>query len=101
MKTCILSGNFALDTIVTRNYPNGFVVGKSNKFTETIVAETVGNTCGYAACKQDNGWKLVKVTQFPMPEYTVIGEGFSSAEEAMKSIGIDDSEKYLTKGMKR
>ena len=38
MKTCLLSGNFALDTIVTRNYPNGFIVGKSNKFTETKVA---------------------------------------------------------------
>ena len=50
---------------------------------------------GYVACKQDNGWKLVKVTQFPMPEYSVIGDGFSSAEEAMKSIGIEDSEKYL------
>lgn len=52
---------------------------------------------GYAACKQDNGWKLVKVTQFPMPEYTVIGKGFASAEEAMKSIGIDDCDKYLCK----
>lgn len=50
MKTCILSGNIALDTIVTRDYPNGFVVGKSNKFTETIVTETVGNTCGNVAC---------------------------------------------------
>lgn len=50
MKTCVLSGNFALDTIVTRDYPNGFVVGKSNKFTETIVTETVGNTCGNVAC---------------------------------------------------
>lgn len=50
---------------------------------------------GYVACKQDNGWKLVKVTQFPIPEYSVIGDGFSSAEEAMKSIGIEDSEKYL------
>ncbi len=50
MKTCLLSGNFALDTIVTRDYPNGFVVGKSNKFTENIVAETVGNTCGNVAC---------------------------------------------------
>ena len=49
-KTCILSGNFALDTIVTRDYPNGFIVGKSNKFTETIVTETVGNTCGNVAC---------------------------------------------------
>jgi hypothetical protein len=52
---------------------------------------------GYAACEQENGWKLVKVTQFPMPEYTIIGEGFSSAEEAMKSIGVDDCDKYLCK----
>jgi hypothetical protein len=51
---------------------------------------------GYAACKQRNGWKLVKVTQFPMLNYEVVGEGFSSAEEAMKSIGINDSERYIT-----
>ena len=49
-KTCLLSGNFALDTIVTREYPNGFVVGRANKFTETIVTECVGNTCGNVAC---------------------------------------------------
>ena len=55
------------------------------------------NNYGYAACKQDNGWKLVKVTQFPMPEYTVIGKGFASAEEAMKSIGMDDCDKYHCK----
>jgi sugar/nucleoside kinase (ribokinase family) len=48
-KKCLLSGNFALDTIVTRDYPNGFIVGKTNKFTETIVAECVGNTCGNVA----------------------------------------------------
>ena len=45
-KTCLLSGNFALDTIVTREYPNGFVIGKANKFIETVVTECVGNTCG-------------------------------------------------------
>lgn len=50
MKTCLLSGNFALDTIVIRDYPNGFEIGKSNKFTETVVAECVGNTCGNVAC---------------------------------------------------
>lgn len=50
MKTCLLSGNFALDTIVTRDYPNGFEVGKNNKFIETVVAECVGNTCGNVAC---------------------------------------------------
>lgn len=48
-KSCLLSGNFALDTIVTRDYPNGFVVGKTNKFTETVVTECVGNTCGNVA----------------------------------------------------
>lgn len=50
---------------------------------------------GYAACKRDGKWKLVKVTQFPGPNYEVIGDGFSSAEDAMKSIGIDDCGKYL------
>ena len=54
---------------------------------------------GYVACKQDNGWKLVKITQFPMPEYTVVGEGFASADEAMKSIGIDDCDEYLCKNL--
>ena len=48
-KTCLLSGNFALDTIVTREYPNGFVVGKANKYIEKVVAECVGNTCGNVA----------------------------------------------------
>ena len=55
---------------------------------------------GYAACEINGMWKLIKVTQFPDPGYTVVGEGFSSAEEAMKFIGIDDCTKYLCKGMK-
>ena len=57
------------------------------------------NDYGYAACKQGDGWKLVKVTQFPKPEYAIVGEGFSSADDAMKSIGIEDSDKYLCKGI--
>lgn len=48
-KTCLLSGNFALDTIVTREYPNGFVIRKANKFIETVATECVGNTCGNVA----------------------------------------------------
>ena len=51
----------------------------------------------YVVCKQYNGWKLVKVTQFPKPNYEVIREGFSSVEEAMRSIGVDDCDKYLCK----
>ena len=50
MKTCLLSGNFALDTIVVREYPKGFVNGRRNAFTETVVEECVGNTCGNVAC---------------------------------------------------
>ena len=57
------------------------------------------NDYGYVACNQDDGWKLVKVTQFPKPEYAIVGEGFSSAEDAMKSIGIEDSDKHLCKGI--
>ena len=49
-KTCLLGGNFALDIIVKREYPNGFLLGKNNKFIEAIVTECVGNTCGNVAC---------------------------------------------------
>ena len=50
MKTCLLSGNFALDTIVVREYPKGFVNGSRNAFVEKVVEECVGNTCGNVAC---------------------------------------------------
>ena len=53
---------------------------------------------GFVTCKQDNGWKLVRITQFPTCSYTVLGEGFSSSEEAMESIGVYDCEKYLREG---
>ena len=68
-KTCLLSGNFALDTIVTRDYPNGFVVGKANKFTETIVTETVGNTCGNVACiLADRGVQTFPIAHLDLSE---------------------------------
>ena len=51
------------------------------------------NDYGYVACKQRNGWKLIKVIQFPTLSYEVIGVGFTSAEDAMKSIGIDVNKK--------
>ena len=51
----------------------------------------------YAACKHNDTWKLVKITQFPKPKYDVVGNGFSTAEEAMRFVGINDSERYLHK----
>ena len=76
-KTCLLSGNFALDTIVTRDYPNGFVIGKSNKFTETIVAETVGNTCGNVACML----AYLGVQTFPIAHLDLSEQGLKIKED--------------------
>ena len=83
-KTCLLSGNFALDTIVTRDYPNGFVVGKSNKFTETIVAETVGNTCGNVACML----AYLGVQTFPIAHLDLSEQGLKIKED-LQQYGAD------------
>ena len=39
-KKCLLSGNFALDTIVTRDYPNGFIVGDFGACVKSLSAST-------------------------------------------------------------
>lgn len=44
------AGNYCLDTIVKREYPEGFVVGKRNKFLETIVTEEIGSNPGNVLC---------------------------------------------------
>lgn len=45
-KICICAGKIALDIIIKRSYPEGFEIGKRNKFKEEIYKECVGNTCG-------------------------------------------------------
>ena len=46
-KTCMGTGNYSLDIILKREYPNGFVVGKrNNKFEEKLLKMEIGNTCG-------------------------------------------------------
>ena len=84
MKTCLLSGNFALDTIVTRDYPNGFVIGKSNKYTETIVTETVGNTCGNVACMLAH----LGVQTFPIAHLDLSEQGHKIKED-LQRYGAD------------
>lgn len=51
---------------------------------------------GYVTCKKDDKWKLIKVDQHPKLSYKVLGEDFSTTEEAMESIGIYNCERYLT-----
>ncbi len=80
MKSCLLSGNFALDTIVTRAYPNGFVVGKSNKFIETVVAECVGNTCGNVSCILP----YLGVQSFPIAHLDCSAQGFQVKDDLLR-----------------
>ncbi len=83
-KTCLLSGNFALDTIVTRDYPNGFVVGKTNKFTETVVAESVGNTCGNVAAILP----YLGVQSFPVAHFDLSEQGLQIKDD-LQRYGAD------------
>lgn len=84
MKTCLLSGNFALDTIVVREYPNGFVKGRRNAFTETVVEECVGNTCGNVACILP----IFGVQTFPIAHLDLSEEGLKMRED-LSRYGAD------------
>ena len=83
-KTCLLSGNFALDSIVTRDYSNGFVIGKANKFTETVVVESVGNTCGNVAAILP----YLGVQTFPVAHFDQSEQGLQIKED-LQRYGAD------------
>ena len=51
MKSVLGTGNFSLDAIYQREYPEGFDVAKKrNPFVDRPVSEEVGNTCGNVMC---------------------------------------------------
>lgn len=43
-------GSYNLDTIVKREYPEGFVPGKRNKFVEKVIMEEIGSNPGNVMC---------------------------------------------------
>jgi len=50
-KRVLGTGNFALDIIYQREYPEGFdITKKRNPFVDKLVIEEVGNTCGNVMC---------------------------------------------------
>jgi hypothetical protein len=50
-KRILGTGNFALDSIYQRGYPQGFdTARKRNPFVDKLVSEEVGNTCGNVMC---------------------------------------------------
>ncbi len=48
--TIIGSGQYNWDIIKLRTYPEGFAIGKRNKFDEETLSEEVGGTCGNVMC---------------------------------------------------
>lgn len=79
-KTCLLSGNFALDTIVLREYPDGFVVGKRNKYVDTIVTESVGNTCGNVSAILP----YLGVQTYPVAHFDLSEQGLKLKEDLLR-----------------
>lgn len=43
-------GSYNLDTIVKREYPEGFIPGKRNKFVENVIIEEIGSNPGNVMC---------------------------------------------------
>ena len=76
-KKVLLCGNFAFDTIVTREYPEGFILGKNNRFTETIVGECVGNTCGNVSCMLP----YLGVESYPIAHFDLSQQGLQMKDD--------------------
>jgi len=68
--TIIGSGIYNYDIIVQRDYPDGFIIDKRNKFTEKILLEEIGGTCGNVMCILAHlGWTVMPQAQFDQSAY--------------------------------
>lgn len=83
-KTCLLSGNFALDTIIKYEYPDGFNVGKNNRHIETLVTECVGNTCGNVS----SILPYLGVQTFPIAHFDLSEQGIKMKND-LQRYGAD------------
>ena len=83
-KTCLGTGNFALDIIMKRTYPNGFIPGKRNKFEENILFQEVGNTCGNVMTMLP----YLGVKTYPIAKFDVSPHGYQLTRN-LKQYGAD------------
>ena len=83
-KTCMGTGNFSLDVITQREYPDGFVVGKRNRFVEKILTMEIGNTCGNVMTMLP----YLGVKTFPVAKLDVSPQGYQMKRD-MKAYGAD------------
>ena len=83
-KTCMGTGNYSFDIITRREYPNGFVVGKRNKYEEKIMTMEIGNTCGNVMTMLP----YLGVKTFPVAKLDVSPQGYQMKRD-MKAYGAD------------
>ena len=83
-KTCMGTGNYSFDIIIQREYPNGFVKGKRNKFDEKIMKMEIGNTCGNVMTMLP----YLGVKTFPVAKLDVSPQGYQIKRD-MRAYGAD------------
>ena len=83
-KTCMGTGNYSFDIITRREYPDGFVVGKRNKYEEKILTMEIGNTCGNVMTMLP----YLGVKTFPVAKFDVSPQGYQMKRD-MKAYGAD------------
>ena len=83
-KTCMGTGNYSLDVITQREYPQGFIPGKRNKFEEKVLTMEIGNTCGNVMTMLP----YLGVMTFPVAFFDVSPHGYRMTRD-MKAYGAD------------
>lgn len=59
------TGSYNLDTIVQREYPDGFVPGRRNRFVEHVVMQEIGSNPGNVMCIMSHlGWHSCPIALF-------------------------------------
>ena len=83
-KTCMGTGNYSFDIITRREYPEGFVAGKRNKFEEKILTMEIGNTCGNVMTMLP----YLGVKTYPVAKLDMSPQGYRMKRD-MKAYGAD------------
>ena len=83
-KTCIGGGIYNFDIIVERSYPEGFVVGKRNKFSEQTLSEEIGGTCGNVMCMLP----YLGIQSYPLAHFDLSPQGLQMKDD-LKRYGAD------------
>ena len=83
-KTCLLGGLFVYDTIIQREYTNGFVLGKRNKFVDKVVHQCVGGTCGNVSTMLP----YLGVQSYPIAHFDLSDQGRALTAD-LKYYGAD------------